>query len=262
MSRTTEAVVTCDNCKNTYDVMVHTSVNASLDPELREAIFTGALFKSKCDHCGFINRIDYDVLYHDMKNKFMVWLTLPDHENVIFFQRHTLKLTSKNLGKDYVLRISRYPHHFVEKIRVLESRLDDRLIELYKFLFKIRKEHPVETGNDYLHFQSMSRSFFGSKVIDWRLIYDKGVAQPISEKVNAGDYAFAEKLLGTLEPKLKDGWFMVDWQFPFGQRVHDDDLIKLPFKSEVTEIETGNTIRKLPSQFVDVLERTGRGKRI
>jgi hypothetical protein len=262
MSKISRAVVTCTNCKNTYDINAYTSVNVTLDQELKSKVISGDIFNSECDHCGFTNRTDYDILYHDMKGKFMVWLTLPDHENNIFFQKSSLKLTKNALGTDYTFRISRYPHHLIEKIRVLECGIDDRLIELYKFLFKIESNYPVETENDFLHFESLSKRLLNGTIFNWQLINQVGEIEAISHSLNRGNFAFAEKLITTLEPVLKNEWYMVDWQFPFGQIIEDDTLVKLPVKSEMTEIETDKTLRQLPMQFIEVLERTGKGRQL
>ena len=74
MSKERKITWQCEHCKKEFEVNIFDSVNVSLDPELREKVLTGNIFMHKCPHCNNNNIIQHPILYHDMKNKFMIQL--------------------------------------------------------------------------------------------------------------------------------------------------------------------------------------------
>ena len=72
MSMINKVNIVCDECGKEFEVERYDSINADLDPELREKFIFDELYMFKCPHCGHMHFIPYPVLYHDMKHKFMV----------------------------------------------------------------------------------------------------------------------------------------------------------------------------------------------
>ncbi|HYK75821.1 MAG TPA: CpXC domain-containing protein [Daejeonella sp.] len=259
MSQQVTADITCEKCGHQFEKLVYTSVNAKQDPELRLSILNGTFFKHKCPSCGNVIESFYKVLYHDVEKKFMVWLVEPDTDNNIFMERDSLK--AAGILRDYRLHISRYPFQWVERISTLEFGMDPRIIELYKFGIKESKNFPLETQNDFLHFSKCSRSFLGRTKFIWKFVYDDGEIEGYSKVIDAKKYQAYEGLIRSIEPNLKpSAWYLIDWQFPFGFEMHDEELIQLPLTSEFIEIGENGT--KLPKQFLEVAERTGKGKQV
>lgn len=259
MSKQTIADITCTNCGQTFEVEVYTSVNSKLNPELRHSILAGTFFNHFCSFCGYKNNPFYEVLYHDMDKNFMVWLVKPDEDNIIFMQQHSLKAGA--LFSDYKLFIARYPFQWIERIVTSELGMDARLIELYKFGIKEKEQFPLKTQNDFLHFQKYTRNLIGRTKFHWKYVYDNGETEDYSKSLNANKYQEYERLIQTLEPSLKPStWYLIDWQFPFGKEIDDGELIQLPDTSNIIEIGTNQ--KKLPSQFIEVVERTGKGHTI
>src|SRR5438105_1710512 len=66
--------VTCPGCGKEQDFAVCQTLNATLDPNLREQLLSGHLTAFTCGSCGRQADIVYPLLYHDMTRRFMVWL--------------------------------------------------------------------------------------------------------------------------------------------------------------------------------------------
>lgn len=259
MSKQSLADINCSSCGKTFEAEVYTSVNSKLNPELRQSILAGDFFKHRCVLCGHINDTFYQVLYHDMNNKFMVWLVKPDEDNIIFMQENSLKLPA--MFSNYRLFIARYPFQWIERIITLEVGMDPRVIELYKFGIKEKESFPLKTQNDFLHFQNYTRNFLGITKFHWKYVYDDGKTEQYSKTLDAKKYEQCQKLIRSLEPVLTQSkWYLVDWQFPFGKEISDGQLIPMPESSDIIEIGENKT--KLPIQFFEVVERPGSGQKI
>ncbi|MFA6944294.1 MAG: CpXC domain-containing protein [Pedobacter sp.] len=260
MSKEATADINCKKCGKTFETQVYTSINVRQNPELRQSVLKGTFFKHTCPGCGNIIDSFYEVLYHDIDKKFMVWLVKPDTKNIIFMQRNSLKI-SANILSDYRLNISRYPFQWIERITTLELGMDPRVIELYKFGIKEQQKLPLETQNDFLHFNKYTRNFLGGTKFHWSYIYDNGDVEEFSKSIDAKKYKAYENLIKSMEPTLKHStWYLIDWQFPFGLEIHDDELIHLPLTSDFIEI--GQKKTKLPGQFLSIAERMGKGKEV
>ena len=81
MSIPKKMTVKCSKCGAEIDVTVFESVNTDFAEDITEQIISGDLFNAKCDKCGFVSHLEYDVLYHDVKHGAMTvsytHLTLP-----------------------------------------------------------------------------------------------------------------------------------------------------------------------------------------
>lgn len=259
MSKQSIADIFCESCKQTFEAEVYTSINVQHNPELRKKVLDGTFFKYMCPNCSYIIDSSYETLYHDMDKKFMVWLVKPDEHNIIFMQQNSLKIAG--ILPDYKLCISRYPFQWIERISTLESGIDPRIMELYKFGLKDKKNLPLKTENDFLHFKNLTKNIFGRTKFHWYCVYDNGDKEEFSKTIDVQKYDAYKNLIKSLEPDLKPtSWYLIDWQFPFGIEINDGELIQLPYTSDF--IEFGQNRTKLPSQFLEIAERTGKGRPI
>lgn len=113
MSSFINSKITCPNCKNEGGYTMWNSVNVDLNPELKLKVLDGSIFMWTCPHCGKEYKAPYPLLYHDMKNHFMI---------------------EYNPKDPFVL--------FVEHIKIMENNLDRNVILVMEHLF--RKEHQGE----------------------------------------------------------------------------------------------------------------------
>lgn len=141
---------TCPQCQTKGSVHAIGSVNVDQNPDVRGKIEDLSLFHWKCPNCGKISMVLQPCLYHDMSEEFMVWFS-PNGEE----PPH-----AKNISQlsRYRLRITDSPNTFREKIQILERNLDDRAIELSKFVLTLQLEqddidlvdlifHEIRDGN-------------------------------------------------------------------------------------------------------------------
>ncbi len=123
--------VVCPQCDAVTEVELHTSINVTSHPELREKAMNESLFRFTCKKCGHTARLTYPVLYNDMKNRFMVYL-IPkiDHfqlaDKALEERFKTLKHIDKRIVPDF--------NTFKEKIFIFESGLSDMAVELTKLV--------------------------------------------------------------------------------------------------------------------------------
>jgi len=172
-------------------------------------------------------------------------------------QRNSLKVPEFLIG--YRLHISRYPFQWAERIRTLELGMDPRIMELYKFSIKQSEKFPLETKNDFLHFKKYTRNAFGRTTFHYDFVYDDGEIEEYAKPIMTEKYEGYEKLVKSLEPHLmSNSWYLVDWQFPFGEKIIDGEYKQLPEKSEIIEVDEQRT--EFPKHFIDVVLRTGKGE--
>lgn len=129
MSLPRKMTVNCSKCGKPLTATVFESVNSDYADDLAMQIMSGELFDVQCPHCQFVSHLEYDFLYHDMKNGAMIWVVhknSPNYASKISEVRATQKLPYKTL------RIVEDMNALKEKVSCLEHKRDDRIIELCK----------------------------------------------------------------------------------------------------------------------------------
>lgn len=121
----------CPNCKtkDTYETEKRVCITAQ--PELKDKILTGSYFEWECPDCHKRFFIDDVFLYNDDAKKFMVYL-VPGYSESILKVPTLLKTKKEYDTEQSVLRVTESFVDFVEKVRILEAGLDDRVIEALK----------------------------------------------------------------------------------------------------------------------------------
>ena len=126
MTQQKTMTVNCPACLEDSSFRIYSSIDASLNPELKQYIFNRDLFKFSCPQCGEEILVAYDCTYTDPENQFIVSLISGDSEP-----------SDKNLKIDgYNFRIVHSINEFVEKIALCEDKIDDKVIELYKIMLE------------------------------------------------------------------------------------------------------------------------------
>ena len=115
--------VTCPACLEEGIFKTTPFIDASLDSEIKESIFSRDIFRFSCKECGEEILVSYECTYLDKDNSFVVAL-MPENGD----------LSIETTG--YTVRIVRTINEFVEKIASLEDGIDDRVIELYKIMLE------------------------------------------------------------------------------------------------------------------------------
>ena len=114
--------IPCSHCGRKGDYIVWDSVNTERNRELADKVKDESLFEWTCPHCGHREAVWYPCLYHDMNRRFMVF----------YCNDRKIDVPRDLKGQSYLLRLTRTPEEFIEKILILEQGLDDRAIAMMK----------------------------------------------------------------------------------------------------------------------------------
>ena len=159
MSKTRLIKKTCSKCNKEYEYNIFESVNVTLDPELREKVFSGEIYKTVCPHCGEVEVSAYPLLYHDMDKKFMVYGGTPADLLMIKETVRNNPLSKEfpklDITKDYTICGATGHFDLLTKITALEAGLDWRIatLTMHLMIFHLKeqysKEHKENLEVDY-----------------------------------------------------------------------------------------------------------------
>lgn len=141
MSRHHIEKITCPNCKKESDFLLWDSINTSLNPDMKEKVRTGEAFRWNCPFCDAKANIEYATLYHQMEDLVMIYYVPGEGdktETIELMQgRHKnedgeyVEMNIK-IDEGYMKRVVETKEQFREKLLILDTGLDDRIIELMK----------------------------------------------------------------------------------------------------------------------------------
>ena len=64
----------CPQCVHTQEMTVWSSLNVTVDPDLKDRLYAGEINVFECDNCASKAHINAPLLYHDMTQQFCVQL--------------------------------------------------------------------------------------------------------------------------------------------------------------------------------------------
>ena len=129
MSIPMNITVNCSKCAHPIQATAFQSLNTNYADNIAKRIISGDLFEVKCPKCGDISHLHYDMLYHDINRKAMIWLINKDTEK---YETRVAEARSTNVIPYKTTRIVEDMNALREKVACLESNRDDRIIELCK----------------------------------------------------------------------------------------------------------------------------------
>ena len=136
--------IRCPVCGKSFTIELYGTINVSLDPSLKVTFLNHEINHVACPKCKVEEVVPYPLLYHDMDSELMVSAVWNDELN--WEQEETAykdlqrelnavsSSTSSYMGT-YTHRLVFDYNQLVEKIRIFDSGLDDRIIEYLKFLY-------------------------------------------------------------------------------------------------------------------------------
>lgn len=163
MSKQSTQQIDCPNCKHVQNFTVLDSLNGDLDPNAKQKLLNGTLFKYKCEKCGYEADIVYNMLYHDMGHNTMVYFVQPEMvEETKFQMEYVQQMMGKFGNKAAALtplmkkprnRIVTDQNRLREKAIIFDAGLDDRVVEVVKLFcwFEITKQRK-DIRDDSLYF--------------------------------------------------------------------------------------------------------------
>ncbi|MBQ7541573.1 MAG: CpXC domain-containing protein [Clostridia bacterium] len=132
MSMRQKKTITCPKCAHVQDYVVWQSLNGDLDPEAKQQLLDGTLFRFECSKCGQKIMVNYGMLYHDMSNKAMVFFV---DKGSVDEALATMRDNEQRFGMGkagYHQRIVTDQNALREKAIIFDQKLDDRVIEIIK----------------------------------------------------------------------------------------------------------------------------------
>ena len=134
-----EYEITCPKCEHEQTVGLYESINVAESPEFREMLLSNQLNLVTCESCGFILRVDKQLLYHDPNEGFMIYqIPLENRtcEQVQQYFNENVKEMNKRLPPEFdapQIHLVFTRIELIELIFLLEEDLDERLVEYIKY---------------------------------------------------------------------------------------------------------------------------------
>lgn len=150
MSKEKNIAVMCPSCVKEYKTNVLDFFNLQSEGGDLSPILTDSLVKRTCAHCGFTGLLNSPLVFFDMEKKFALFFFpgMQKSEKAVVEQiNNTMK---QKPMENYLFRIVKGNYNdFKEKILQLESGLDDRICEAYKYTLKKINEGISEIHIDF-----------------------------------------------------------------------------------------------------------------
>lgn len=215
MSKNRTVTVCCPECKKESEFTVWDSINTSIDPDMEAKVRDRSAFLFHCPDCGGETYLDYSFLYHNMDKKLMIQYADTDEAAAEFIgaleESWSTDIFSSLKDNDYTIRVTRSRDRLLEKLLIFDKGLDDRLIEIYKFIVMLRYRQDRKECNDPVLFFYSDDS--GKMAV---FIYEDGEyicsSQFSDEVYNDLSLKYADKL-----PEFHKGVMLADenWAYNF-----------------------------------------------
>jgi hypothetical protein len=129
--------ISCPSCRHEQPFTVWNSIDAALDPELKDRLLSGDLTAFRCEKCGRRTSVDHVLLYHDADKRLMIWF-IPGGEPLDEEDAGVDGLPPPDAAGAYQFRLVRSHNELKEKIYIADAGLDDRVVVLFKLLLVTR----------------------------------------------------------------------------------------------------------------------------
>lgn len=140
-SQETQVEFVCPECKTTHRVNRYDRIEV----DLKETVMNSSLFKWDCPECAHKVKLIYPCFYVDNSKRYVVWL-VPNASDTTTIDRSLV-----NEYEGYTKRLCTTLDSFVEKVRILDSGLQDQAIELLK-LITFAKVHISNDEIEHIYF--------------------------------------------------------------------------------------------------------------
>lgn len=212
--------IACLKCKKKSDFEFYGSINTMLDPTLKQRVKNFDIFKFICPHCGSEQFVNYSFLYHQMEDQLMIFYCQDEEEvakvRSLYADDFDTALNAQGESETidttgYRRRIVIGADNLVEKIRIFDAGLDDRLVEIYKVLLygQMQAELAEMPGGDAVDDVFVDEQLDGSLnfvfVADGRAVGAVAFSQDVYEVI-ANQYRDAVERLAPTEPVINQDW--------------------------------------------------------
>ena len=130
MSKHHTEIIKCPHCGTESEFTIWDTINAELDPLLKEKVLRAEIYRFTCPECGAMRYCTYDFLYHDTKSKVMIFFLMPESPE----ENYETGFIPQELLEGYTLRVVRGYDRLIEKILIFDSGLRDVAVERMKYM--------------------------------------------------------------------------------------------------------------------------------
>lgn len=157
----------CPDCGHKQPFTTWDSLNCSMDPEAKANLLNGKLLMFVCDRCTQAVMVNYPLLYHDPDRHLMIWLRASNDSDPLPTAK---EFPFGGIARHYHLRVVPEGRILVEKIRIFDAELDDRLVELVKVICRMNLAKQGYKPSDELFYISSEQTGTGKGTINlaWR----------------------------------------------------------------------------------------------
>ena len=137
--------IKCPLCQTTGEFTIYPNINVTKNPEMKKKIISGELFMYECPHCHKKGQVDYGPVYHDMDKRLMIIDCKDEKEGLKLFAQFKEELKDLDPSEvRYRFRIVKDCYELKEKIMIFDEGLDDRGVEVSKFLnrLNVKQNYP------------------------------------------------------------------------------------------------------------------------
>ena len=140
MSSQQSAEIACPECGHVAEYALWSGVNVTLEPDLKDEVLRHELNRVSCAGCGELITVVTIVVYHDMEAGIMIELRPDQPEFDARFEaasdserRETEDWAKRAVSEmGYKLRRVTSMSELIEKVRIFDLHLDDRVVEVIK----------------------------------------------------------------------------------------------------------------------------------
>lgn len=125
MSQPTIHTAACPGCGKEMEFKLWQSINTDVENAL-EMIISGELFDHVCPDCGYKARVQYPMLFSDLKHNSWIWF-YPEEE-----LEGIMPIIEAAKAKGVRCRVVHSQEALSEKAAIFKLDLDDRIVELMK----------------------------------------------------------------------------------------------------------------------------------
>lgn len=162
MSHINKENIVCPNCKESSKFNMYNFANIINNPELKERILNKDIFKFICPNCNKEYIVNYNMIYCDTNSKLTIHFVCDKNSLKktidLIKEQDTLFNLDKELNQKYINRIVITADDLIEKIKINDSGLNDKLVEIIKALYiKTIKKSNQDINIDIIYFDGMRK---------------------------------------------------------------------------------------------------------
>jgi hypothetical protein len=252
----------CPNCKTSNYITAITVLHEGDIENFHDQLKRRQFFLKECRNCREPIYFKYDLLFHNPKKRFLIYLHHPNSETYLQTSNDSDLEIIKKIPSDYKSQIALNGDEFLETLVCLENNMDKRILELYKIFLKIEKNIPLKSTTETLYLTEIKRPWFKRTKLIFSFLDSGGMQHDLTECINITRFNKAKKLIQILDPTLLNNeWYLINWNYPLAEIFNINQGIELPTPIYIEMNLSGKKLI-LPNQFLTIAQRLGKADKI